>query len=191
MNNLKRKLFNFGRALFKRKLHSFIITLDLKHIRDGKVIWEGKNLEGRFNGLTDEGENSILDVYFRGATAPTSFYMGLGNNGGTPGVPPDNATLATITEVSGTNYARQTVERSTVGFPTLQQDGTTGDWEVISKEVTFTNTGTTNWTAADYVFLTDVATGTTGKLLVTVAASLSRVLAPNDSLVASIKVRLS
>jgi hypothetical protein len=186
-----KKFKNLKRFIWKRKLHAIVITADIKHIRDGEVIWEAKDLEARINGLMDEGENHILDVYFRNATAPSSFYLGLGNNGGTPGVPAETATLATITEVSGTGYARQTVERSSVGFPTIQKDTDTGDWEVISKDVTFTNTGSTNWTAADYLFLTDVASGTEGKLIATVATSVSRVLDPNDSLVASIKIRLA
>jgi hypothetical protein len=191
LKEIIKKIKNLRRFLWKKKLHAFVITADVKHIRDGKVIWEAKNLEARINGLMDEGENWILDVFFRNATAPTSFYLGLGNNGGTPGVPAETATLANITEVSGTGYARQTVERSSVGFPTIQKDSTTGDWEVISKDVTFTNTGATNWTAADYLFLTDVDSGTSGKLIATVATNVSRVLAPNDSLVANIKIRLA
>jgi hypothetical protein len=186
-----KKLKNLKRFIWKRKLHAIVITADVKHIRDGEVIWEAKNLETRINGLMDEGENLMLDVFFRNATAPSSFYLGLGNNGGTPGVPNETATLSSITEVSGTGYARQTIERSSIGFPILQKDTNTGDWEVISKDVTFTNTGTSNWTAADYLFLTDVASGTSGKLIATVATSISRVLVPNDSLVANIKIRLA
>ncbi len=191
MRDLIRKLQNLKRLFWKKKLHSFVITANVYHIRDGKIIWEGRNLEGRINGLMDEGEENILRVYFRNETGPSSFYLGLGNNGGTPGVPSDSATLADITEVSGTGYARQTVERSSVGFPTIQKDTDSGDWEVISKDVTFTNTGSSNWTSADYLFLTDVSSGTSGKLLITIATSASRVLAPNDSLVCSITCRLA
>jgi hypothetical protein len=191
LKQLKKRLQNAKRGFLKSKHPFFRIETNVKHIRNGKVIWEQKGVEFMFNGLQDEGENLILDVFFRGATAPTSFYLGLGNNNGTPGVPLDNATLSTITEVSGTGYARIQIERSNVGFPTIRQDSGTGDWEVVSKEVFFQNTGNTNWTAADYVFLTDVSSGTNGKLIATSAFSLSRVLTPNDSLICSITIRLA
>jgi len=191
LKNLKRKQQRVKRALLKSKHPFFGIIANVKHIRNGKVIWEQKGIELMWNGLHDEGEKFILDVFFRAATAPTNFYIGLGNNGGTPGEPADNATLSTITEVSGTNYGRQLIERSDVGFPTLQQDTDTGDWEVISKEVSFQNTGSSNWDAADYLFLTDAESGTTGKLIASAALSTSRVLAPNDVLYVSIKIRLS
>jgi hypothetical protein len=191
LKKLKVHFSRLWRALRKKKHPFFVIEANVKHIRNGEIIWKQSGIEFMNNGLQDEGENFILDVFFRGATAPSGFYLGLGNNGGTPGVPSENAALSAITEVSGTGYGRQTIERSNVGFPTLQQDTGTGDWEVVSKDVSFQNTGTSNWTSADYMFLTDVSSGTSGKLIATAQFGLSRVLVPNDQLVCSIKVRLS
>jgi len=185
---LIKKIKNIWRAFWKRKLHAIVVTADISILKDGKVIETYKNVEGWWNGLMDEGEQNMLDVYFRNQNAPTNFYCGLGNNGGTPGIPADTATLSTITEVSGTNYARQLIERSTTGWPNLVLDD--GDYQVESKSVSFTNTGTTNWTSIDYLFITDVASGTSGKLLVTIAMPSSKILAPNESLVIdSIKIK--
>ena len=173
------------------KKHPFVeIKAELKHLRGGRVIWIGK-AGMPYNGLMDEGENNILDVYFRNQNVPTKFYLGLGNNGGTPGIPAENATLADITEVSGDGYARQEITRDTNGWPSLTKD-TDGDWYVTSKQVAFVNTGTENWSAADYLFITDAASGTDGKLLICIALSSSRVLTPSDELDVKIeKAKLS
>ena len=149
-----------------------------------RVIWEMIDAP---NALMDEGEQEILDVYLRAATPPTSHYFGLGNNGGTPGVPAETATLATITEVSGSGYARIAVARNTTDWPTLALDA--GDYQASSVTKQFSATGT--WTAADYLFLTTVASGTVGKLIATVALSASRVLLNGDKLDVSMKVKLS
>lgn len=140
------------------------------------------------NALMDEGEQVILELFFRNNNlmGASPFYFGLGNNGGTPGVPAETATLATITEVSGTGYARQAVARGTTDWGATALDA--GDYQTTSATKTFSATGT--WTAADYLFLTDVSSGTVGKLIATVALSASRVLQNGDSLQVSMKVKL-
>ncbi len=138
------------------------------------------------NALMDEGEQHILDVYLRGATQPTNLYFGLGNNGGTPGVPAETSTLSSITEVSGTSYARITVACNSTDWPTLALDS--GDYRATSATKTWTAGGT--WTAADYLFLCNVSSGTSGKLIATVALSASRVLLINDTLDVSMLVKL-
>jgi len=173
--------------LLRGKKHPFFEpTIELKHIHNGKVIYHAKGIAKAWNGLMDAGEQNVLDVYFRNQNAPTTFYLGLGNNGGTPGIPAENATLADITEVSGTGYARQEITRDTTGWPTLAQDSSDGDYYVTSKQVGFVNSGTSDWTSADYLFITDAASGTTGKLLVCIALSSSRVLKPSDELDAKV-----
>lgn len=184
-----KKLHNIWRAFWKRKLHAIVVTADISILREGKVIETYKNVEGWWNGLMDEGEQNMLDVYFRNQNAPTNFYCGLGNNGGTPGIPAETATLENITEVSGTGYARQLIERSTTGWPYLVlQDG---DYQIESKTISFTNTGSSNWSTIDYVFITDVSSGTQGKLLVAIAMPASKVLGPNETLeITSIKIKV-
>ncbi len=178
-----RRALKLIKRVLKNKRHPFFeVRANVVQKRNGKVIWEGKGLSAWWNGLQDDGESDLLDVYFRNATAPTEFYVGFGNLGGTVGVPVDSATLATITEVVGTGYARQPLTRDATGFPTLTQDAN-GDYYVKSTTITMTNTDTTTaWTAADYGFLTDASTGTTGKLLVTVAFQSSRIIQPGDEI---------
>lgn len=48
------------------------------------------------NALADEGEEIILDVFLRGASAPASLYVGL-----LSATPTDTTTLATMTEQIG------------------------------------------------------------------------------------------
>ena len=94
-----------------------------------------------------QGENHILQTYFHGISFPGPFYLGLGSNA-KPEL--DSATLADITEVTGTNYARQPVNR----------DDTLLGWNIVddtafSFEVVFNNIDPLEcWDAADYVFLT-------------------------------------
>jgi len=177
--------------LLRGKKHPFIdFEAEIKHFHKGRLVWKGK-AGMPWNGLMDEGENNILDVYYRNQNAPTKFYLGLGNNGGTPGIPAEDATLATITEVSGDGYARQEITRDTIGWPSLTKDSD-GDWYVTSKQVAFVNTGSENWPAADYMFITDTPSGTDGKLLICIALSSSRVLTPSDELDVKIeKAKLS
>jgi hypothetical protein len=153
-------------------------------LRDGSLSRAELN---NLNALMDEGEEQILDIYLRGASPPASLYFRLGNNGGTPGVPAETVTLATITEVSGTGYGGIAVARDSTDWPTLALDG--GDFQASSVTKTFTG-GAGGWTAADYLILATVATGTSGKIIATVALSASRLLLQNDTLDVSMKVKL-
>ena len=86
------------------------------------------------------------------------FYIRLGNNGGVPGVPADTATLAGITEVSGTGYVAQLVSRNTADWSAPVLD--VGDYETESKVVTFQNTGVAAWSAADFAYLSTTSDNT-------------------------------
>lgn len=173
------------------------------HRRGGKIIWassigdldiiEGSGdhfallAEQPFteNALADEGEENILDVYFRAATAPTTFYLGLLNS-----TPTDTTTLATMTaEPSGNGYSRQQIERNSTGWPTLALDG--GDFRAVASVETFTAAGGTIGPVT-YAFLcTNAATGTSGKFLVYNALSSSRTLNDGDSLDVTMRVKLA
>jgi len=135
------------------------------------------------NNLADEGESDILDVYYRGATAPTQFYLGLLNS-----TPTDTTTLSTMTgEPSGSGYARQLIERSSVGFPTLALDA--GDYKLTSSTETFTASGGTIGPVT-YAFLATTSDNT-GKFLNYVALSASRTLLDGDSLDVTLGIKLS
>ncbi len=139
--------------------------------KNGNILWQDE----RVNALADEGERDILGVYYRGETAPIQFYIRLYND-----TPVESDTLSTLMgEPAGNGYAPQLVERSNVGFPTVQQDAG-GDWQVISKTVTFTASGGSIGPVTYAVLAT--SSDNTGKLVAFVALSQSRTLADGESL---------
>lgn len=131
------------------------------------------------NVFTDEGETDVLDVYLRAATAPTNFYLGLANT-----TIAETTTLASISEPSGNGYARQLIERSATGFPTLAASVATSTTE------TFTASGGTIGPVTD-AFLATVASGTAGLLLFGSALSTTRTLADGESLDSDIAITAS
>lgn len=157
-----------------------------RHYRDGGLIWasgigdvdpsdEADVLMEQpvtLNAVADEGEQSILDSYFRGQNTPTSFTLRL-----TGTTPSETSTLAGLTEVTGTGYAGIAVARNTTDWPTLALVG--GDYKVSMLTKTFTATGT--WTAATYMYLATTSNNT-GKLISYSALSASRTLVNGDTL---------
>lgn len=136
------------------------------------------------NALADEGEQSMLDVYFRGATAPTAFYIALYND-----TPVDTDTMASLAgEPSGSGYARQLVERSNTGFPTLALDS--GDFRAVSSVETFTASGGSIGPVT-HACLVTAATGTGGLHIAYNALSTSRTLASGESLDVTYRIKLA
>ena len=147
--------------------------------KDGNIKWTDQG----YNALLDEGESQILDIIFRGASAPTYFYLGLGASS----TPAETDGLTDITEITGSGYSRYQVNRNNTDFPTLGLDS--GDYQVESATFSFNATG--SWTAATYLFLTDIASGTTGgSLWAFVALSTTRTLTSGDQLDVSLNVKL-
>lgn len=138
------------------------------------------------NTLVDEGEEDILDVYLRGATAPTSFYLRLYND-----TCAETDTLATLqNEVTGTGYpGTHTIARNSTGWPTFAQDG--GDWKATSLTISWTNSGGGAWTAATTSVLATVTTGTAGLFIAYRDLSATRTLQPSDQLDCYIGVKLA
>lgn len=148
----------------------------------GNVKWT----ELQHNALANEGESSILDTYFRGATAPTGYYLRLYNS--TPGL---TSTLSTLSAsepatANGYNPANQALAKNSTDWPTLAL--VTNHYEVTSKTVTITASGGT----IGPVTYAAVATSSdnTGKLVSYAALSGTRTLNSGDSLQATYKVRL-
>lgn len=134
------------------------------------------------NFLADEGEQSILDTYFRAATAPTGFYFRLFND-----TPIETDTLADLTgEVTGTGYAAIAVARNNTDFPTLALVG--GDYKITTATKTFTATGT--WTAATYAVLA-TSSDNSGKLIAARALGATRTLVASDTLALTYSLTLS
>ena len=148
----------------------------------GAVKWAEYRRPNLFH---DEGEQALLSAYFDTDLAgfgapPANLYIGLRS-----GTLAEADTLATITEVTGTGYARSAVE-TTTGF-TLSQ--VTGDYRATSTSEVFTASG--SWTAATALFVTTASTGTAGKLIASVALSTTRTLVSGDTLTVSTYVSLS
>jgi len=126
--------------------------------------------------LHQEGLQHLLELLSHRQETPADYYIGLAVDASLA----ENASLASITEVSGTGYARLLVEDTTVGFPTSESTGT-NDWRTILKTVTFTG-GAGGWTGANTAFLCTVSSGTAGKLIASFPLSSTRTLAENDTL---------
>lgn len=140
------------------------------------------------NALVNSGEDDMLNVYFRNATRPTTFYGRL-FGGATPS---DTSTLATMgTEVATSGslgYAAVSWTANTTDFGAPAN--VTTSQTTTSTTKTFTSTGT--WTVANHLALCSVATGTTGTpgLIAWVALSTPRTLVNTDTLDVSIAVGL-
>lgn len=166
-----------------------------RHYRDDGLIWASgigdvdpsdetdvlRSQPLTLNAVADEGEQLILDVFFRAATAPTNFTLRLANS-----TPTETSTLAGITWVSGTGYAGITVARNTTDWPTLAL--VSGDFKVTMATKTFSATGT--WTTANFIALATTADNT-GKLVSYSALSAARTLVNGDTLAVDYSVTAS
>lgn len=133
------------------------------------------------NSLADEGEKLLLESFFRGENTPTAFYLGLCNS-----ILDDAKTLATIVgEMSGSGYGRAEIARSSVGWPLIDQDA--GDWRVTSTMGVFTATGG-NIGPFKSLFLANVGSGTSGRLIAYAAFPEDQVILSGDS--GGVKMRI-
>lgn len=135
------------------------------------------------NALADEGEKAMLDQFLRALNAPAGFYLGLCND-----TLVDADTLVDILgEPSANGYARQAITRDATGWPVLALDA--GDWQAISKLVTFTASGGTIG-PVNTMFLCDALSGTTGKHFAWASLSQTRTLLDGESLGCKMKIKL-
>ncbi len=127
-----------------------------------------------------EGIQFLLELAFTAEqSAPTNYYIGLATDASLA----EDATLATLTEVSGTGYARIAVARGTDDFTSAATG--TNDRKVTTKSVTFTAGGT--WTGANTWFLATTIDGT-GKLVASGQFSATRTLNSGDTLSFSVVI---
>ena len=150
----------------------------IKHVRKGKVIWE----ETKRNALVDEGESIMLDSFFRSLNAPTEFYVRLAFDS-----IQETDGLANIQrEPVGNGYSAQLLERSTVGFPTLELHE--GDYRVKSKEVTFAAIGGSIG-PVNVAYLATTSDNT-GKLVGYVALSIERTILDGDEVYVAMTIKM-
>jgi hypothetical protein len=174
-----------------KKKRPHLLTADVKHIRNGKVIWEAKGLK---NLLHDQGEQALLSAYFATAMSgygapPANLYLGLDARA----VLAEADDLTTLSnEEVGNNYSRRAL--STAGTGLAGQDfyinQPAADYRADGKVLTFT-ASTAPWSAKLNMFLCTVASGTAGKLISSLTLTASRTLQIGDSLTASILTGLA
>jgi hypothetical protein len=137
------------------------------------------------NQMCDDGFEHMFDVFFRGATAPTNFKVGL-----TSVAPSQSDSYADLTQVTGDGYAEESLTCDNTGFPTLQLDS--GNMEIISAEVEFENTNANignpsyAWDTATDAYLASVTSGSS-IFISWKALSISRTLMPGDTLAVIIR----
>jgi hypothetical protein len=164
----------------------------IRHIdKYGNILWDTNNLH---NILHDEGERAILSAYFATGYSgygapPANLYLGLDNRSSLA----ESDTLSSLSgEPSGNGYARQALSTSGTGVSgqdfVILQPGTY--YRAESKTVTF-SCSTTAWSAVSKLFLCTASSGTSGKLISSVALTTSRTLNPGDSLQANLYIGLS
>jgi hypothetical protein len=128
-----------------------LTILEIQHLREGKVIWEAKNLPNTFHL---EGERFILSAMFRstaGISIPSFYYLGMDNRS-TLSVGDNMASIST--EPTGNGYSRQAVSSAT-GFEIEEYTADDLDhWRAKSTIVSFSASGS-QWGPVTNVFLTD------------------------------------
>ena len=108
---------------------------------------------------TDRGHQEMMDVFFRGATAPDNFLVALVND---TVVGTDDWSDVSANQQTGTGYSQQTILRDATasGWPTLALDDL--EMQITGKEVTFAATAA-NWIATTAVCI--IANLATDRLL--------------------------
>lgn len=133
--------------------------------RDGSVAYQEPGWSDNF--LADQGEESVLNVYFR-EQANVAKYLAL-----LTATPAETATPATMTELSGAGgYARIQIAAGDWGAPALDS----GDHMTTAAAKTFGPATGAAWTAVTYAALVSSASGTTGIFVLAVPLAGSTVV---------------
>lgn len=156
----------------------------VRHFRQGKLIWE---IVDKKNGLVLEGAKCFLETIFRDRASnyfgDTDFFIGMYN-----GTVSSSTVLATVPgEPSGNGYSRQRIERSVVGWPTLEINE--GNWRIVSKEVTLTASGG-NIGPVQGAFL-GTSEDNTGTLISYLAFGVERTILSGDTITMQIKDKMT
>lgn len=157
-----------------KEFHGLEQIWKIRQIRNGKVIYE----EVKKNIIPDEGEKAKVDTFYRNNGSlyfgAAMFYVGLYK-----GSISESTTIHTIpNEPSGNGYTRQSIERSSVGWPTIEKHE--GDWRVVSKTVTITASGGSIGPVSGAFLCT--SSDNTGVIIGAVAFSIERTIPAGDKI---------
>jgi hypothetical protein len=141
-----------------------------QHVRDGKVIdeWEDKNL------VVNEGLNSLLDIYFHGATQITTWYVGVFEANYTPVA---TVTAATITSAATESTAYDETTRVEYNEAAASAQSITNS----ANKATFTFNATKTIYGA-FLVSASAKSATTGTLFSAAAFSSAKSVVDNDQL---------
>jgi hypothetical protein len=158
----------------------------IRYISQGKVVWEGKNLE---NQIANQGIASILEYFYRGNAnyKPAQFFVRLCNY-----VPQVTDTLSSVSTyepniTSGSiplnGYAPQLV----TDFPTSTQDANGSTLTITSAQVVFTaDGGNIGPVTTAFVATSNGPSGTSpdsgGKLISYLPLAITRTILNGDSM---------
>lgn len=156
----------------------------IKHIRDGEVLWEEKNID---NVLHKRGEEFMLRALFTGgndpnALIPDDYFFGLDNRST---VQADDDFVNILGEPNGSGYARQTV--SSLGEITVAEEN--GVLRAITSIITFRAISGT-WGPVQNLFFTDRGDNN-GFLIASVAATAAFNVIDGDSVTMRMSIGLT
>ena len=131
--------------------------------------------------FTNYFSKAILDQAFRGTayTFPTTMYVGLGLNTGTPDGSGADGRTGFNEPGSGLGYARFTYANNTTNWPAAT--GTTNATKSNSVAITFGPNTTTNWGTVAYWGLFDGGTLGAGNLCIYGSLTLAKAVNIGDS----------
>lgn len=121
-------------------------------------------------------EEELLKLIYQGDTTAfaSGFYLGLCNSDGVT----NETTLADLTEVTGSGYARVQLNRNSTDWGDPAEGS--NSYHTESKQITFTATG--DWTAFNRAFICNAASGTSGKLfIISGALTTTKTLSTGES----------
>ena len=156
----------------------------IKHFRAGEILWE---IRDKKNLIVEDGEKAILETFFRDKGTNyfgmTDFFVGLYN-----GSLARTSVLTTVPgEPSGNGYARQKIERTSVGFPVIEKDD--GNWRVVSKELIVIASGGTIGPVSGAFLCT--SSDNTGTLIASLSFGVERtVQLGGESLAIQLKIKI-
>jgi len=157
--------------------HTHVFLVECRDA-EGRLKWQ----ECVPNLVTNEGLNDLLNVYYKGATAPSGFFIGLTN--ASPTFAPGDTMSSHPGWTENTNYSQ--TSRPACSFGTVSNQSVSNS----ASPATFTISAATTIGGA---FLTTNNTkgGTSGKLIGGAAFSTNRSLVANDTLTITVTASAS
>ncbi len=167
--------------------------LEIKHIRDGKVIWENYNIPNVFHL---QGEEFLLNATFTGGPVanpviPINYFFGLDNRTETEIVRDQNIS-GLIAEPITNGYARKAVS-STTGF-TVSFNEEFNQFRAVSGILVFQGIGPApnqnSWGPVQSLFITNGDVGDATALIATAHLGTTIIVKSGDSISARMSLGL-